>query len=167
MGNKKYITYLILGLGLGIIITNILHSAYPKVQLVEVNDDTIIERARELGMVPVKESIKIGKDTEEAKDKELEEVLEDVLEEIEEEIEDENVEEKIEIEIEIERGANLTGIATYLYEIGLIEDKDEFTKLVRANDLSSKIDYGDYKIKKGSSYSEIIKLLTGINPQSD
>ena len=167
MKSKKYITYLILGLGLGIIITNILYSAYPKVELVELNDDVIVERARELGMVPVKESIKLGKDIEDPEYKGSEEVEEEVikLEESEEVEKGEIINE--EIEIVIERGANLTEIAIYLYEIGVIENKDDFADVVRANNLSGKIDYGYYNIKKDSSNYEIIEILTGINPQND
>lgn len=159
MENKKYITYLILGLGIGIIITNILHSAYPKVELVDLNDDVIVERARELGMVPIKESIKIGKDIEE----EVEEIEE--VEEVEEIEEVELISE--EIEIVIEKGSSLTEVASYLYDIGLIENKDEFADMVRANKLSGKIDYGYYNINKASSNYEIIEILTGINPQND
>lgn len=160
MENKKYITYLILGLGIGIIITNILHSAYPKVELVDLNDDVIVERARELGMVPIKESIKIGKDIEEEVKEEVEEI-----EEIEEVQEDEII--NGEIEIIIEKGSSLTEISSYLQDIGLIENKEEFADIVRAHKLSGKIDYGYYTIKKASSNYEIIEILTGINPQSD
>ena len=163
MGNKKYIIYLILGLGLGIILTNIVHSAYPKKEFVELNDDMIIEKARELGMVPLKENIKIDKGIEDPRDKELEEVsnqLEEALLRLEksEEIETGKFEE--EVEVSIESGWNLTQVAEQLYLMDLIDDKDEFTKFVISENLSRKIITGKYKISYNSSYLEIINILT-------
>lgn len=161
MGNKKNIIYLILGLGLGIIITNIVHSAYPKKEFVELSDDTITEKARELGMVPLKENIIIDKSNEDSRDKELEEIskkLEEALIRLEksEEVETERLEE----EIVIESGWNLTKVAEQLYLMDLIDDQDEFTKFVIGENLSRKIITGKYKIKYGSSYLEIINILT-------
>lgn len=163
MESKTYITYLILGLGLGIIITNILYSAYPKVELVELNDDVIVKKARELGMVPLKKNIKIDKDAEDPKNKELEEVskkLEEALLELEksQEIETEKLEE--EKEIFIESGWNLTNVAKRLYDMGLIDDQDEFSKFVIGENLSRKIITGNYKIRNNSSNLEIISILT-------
>lgn len=157
MGYKKNITYLILGLGIGIIITNILHSAYPKLEVVELDDNTIIERARGLGMVPIKESIKIEK----------EELKEELSEETGvEEWKEEYIEDKIfeeEKEIIIESGSNLTTVAEQLYNMNLIDDKDEFSKFVHSQNLSRKIITGRYKIKENSSYSKIIHILTHKN----
>lgn len=176
MGNKKNIIYLILGLGLGIIITNILHSAYPKVEFTDLSENEIIERARDLGMVPIKESIKVEKEPGESKDQEVEKTLEKLEEALERLEKSEKIQEVIETEelreddigeekeVIIDSGSNLTEVATRLYEMDVIESKDEFIKLVRANNLSRKIVTGKYIIKKGSSHSEIIKLLTGANP---
>lgn len=171
MTNKKNIVYLILGLGLGIIITNILHSTYPKIKFVELNDNEIIERARDLGMVSIKESIKTGKETVETEADELEKIAEKLEKEVKELEESEKNETEAIIEEEIlvviESGMNLTQIASHLYDIDVIEDVEEFAKLVRQNGLSKKMSSGQYAIKKASSYSEIIKLLTGVNPQNN
>ena len=180
MISKKNIVYLILGLGLGIIITNILHSTYPKIEFLELDDNAIIERARDLGMVPIKEAIKVDKETVEPEDDKLEETAEEIkdkLEDLKESETEEIIEELAEVTTEgenleeilvvIESGMFLTQVSEVLYDNGLIEDEFEFSSLVRANDLSKKITAGKYKIKKASSYGEIIKLLTGVNPQTN
>lgn len=171
MGNKKNIIYLILGIGLGIIITNILHSAYPKVEFAELDENTIIERARDLGMVSIKESIKVEKGTGEIKDTELDktlEKLEEALKRLEnaEKTQIKELEENIEEEKEvvIKSGSNLVQVSRLLYDADLIDDMDEFIEFVVGENLSRKIITGRYKIKNNSSYSDIIHILTDRKP---
>lgn len=168
MINKKNIIYLIFGLGLGIIITNVLHSAYPKTEFVDLGENEIIERARDLGMVLLKESIELGEEAKEDKVDELEKTIKKLeeelneLEEIEvEEPEDENIPE--EKEVVISSGSNLTEVAKQLYDMDLIDDEEEFIKFVIRENLSRKIITGKYKINNNSSYSEIIYTLTDRN----
>lgn len=55
MSDKFKLPYLILGLGIGIIITNLLYSINPKVEYREYTEEEIVSLAKELGMVFVKE----------------------------------------------------------------------------------------------------------------
>ncbi len=153
MKGKNKIVYLILGIGIGIIVTNILNSAYPKIEYVELSEEKIIKEASELGMVKIKENIdtkktKIEKKNEENKDIEINE--EDPVE----------IGENISREIVIESGSNLTGVTKDLYEKKLIDDEEDFIYFVRDSGLEKKLNVGTYNIEDGSNYSEIIEKLT-------
>lgn len=152
MENKSKIRYLLLGLGIGIIITNILNSLYPRLEYIELSDEEVIERAKELGMVKVKENIKI---------------LEDPIEDNKSEDKIEAEEVIIEKEILIEKGTELTKVAKQLYAADLIDDEEEFIFYVRGKELSGKINYGSYNIRNNLDYSEIIKILTDRNYGKD
>lgn len=141
MEDKNKIIYLMLGLGIGIIIANILHSFYPKYQLIDLSDDQIIERATELGMVKLKESIKIKKEPVEEKEEEIAEEKEDEV-------------------LVVKSGSDLTTVAKQLYKLGLIVDEEEFIFYVRDEGLDRKIITGTYSIKYNTPYSEIIKIIT-------
>lgn len=161
MIKKTKIAFLTLGIGIGIIISSTLHSLYPKIKLIELEDEMIIERARELGMVNLKDSIKVDipKETpkETLKDESLEQIENDVSLAV-----DDELEEIEEIEIVVESGSILTEVATNLYDTKLIEDKDDFISFVRNKKLDKKIITGIYRIKYNSSYEEIIQILTNI-----
>lgn len=58
MKNTKNKPYIILGIGVGIILTTTIYSIFPKVEYSQMTDEMVIERAKELGMVGLKESIK-------------------------------------------------------------------------------------------------------------
>lgn len=148
MDGKHKIIYLILGIGIGIIITNILHSFYPRLEYIQLSDDIIIERARDLGMVNLKENIKIEKEIIDEK----EEILEKKVEEVKEEVK--------EVEIVVESGSGLTKVATQLHDADLIDNKEEFILLVKGKKLDKKIATGRFKVKSNNSYTEIIEILT-------
>ena len=149
MNKKIKLAYLILGIGIGMVFTNILYSFYPNIKYLELQDDAVIEKAKELGMVSLKESIDVENKKEDKK--------EDI---IEEKKEDEVIEPIIEIEIVVESGSNLTRVAKKLYNANLIEDIDEFIVFVKQKKLDKKIRTGRYKIESNSSYDDIIETLT-------
>ena len=154
MENKHKILYLLLGIGVGIIIANILHSAYPKIQYVELNESQIVERAKELGMVSLKESIKTEKETvEDTKDIEEDIGKIEELEEVEETIEVE------EMELVVQSGSSLTRVARQLYDLGLIESQEEFIIFVKDRKQDKKIITGKYKIRSDASYEDIIETI--------
>lgn len=157
MIKKTKIAFLTLGIGIGIIISSTLNSLYPKIKLIELEDEMIIERARELGMVNLKDSIKVDIPKETLKDESLEQIENDVSLAV-----DDELEEIEEIEIVVESGSILTEVATNLYDTKLIEDKDDFISFVRNKKLDKKIITGIYRIKYNSSYEEIIQILTNI-----
>jgi hypothetical protein len=152
MDKKSKIIYLILGLGMGIILTNTLYSFYPVVKYNDLSDDMIIERSRELGMVSLKESID-GLNKE--KEKEVTPVIQ---EEPPEEIPEEQ-----EIEVIIKSGENLKQIGRKLFSLGLIDEEEEFVQLAKDKKMSTKFIVGTYKIKTNTSYSTIIDILTRKN----
>lgn len=145
MNKRIKLAYLTLGIGIGMIFTNILYSFNPNIKYLDLEDEAIIEKAKELGMVNLKESI------------EVENIKEDP---IEEKKEDEVIEPIIETEIIVESGSNLTRVAKNLYDANLIKDVDEFVLFVKGKKLDKKIRTGRYKIKSNSSYDDIIEILT-------
>lgn len=161
MGDNNKIIYLILGLGIGIIMTNMLHSFYPKFEYVELSEEAIIERARDLGMIKLKESIKVEKDK---VDNEVNIEKDKVDKEVK--IEEEPVELKVR-EVIVEEGSGLTEVAKQLYNADLIDDMEKFILFVRGEKLDKKIIIGKHEIKPNSSYSEIIKMLTDRNYEKD
>ena len=99
MDKKAKINYLILGIGVGIILSSTIYSFFPKIRSVELNNDEIIQKARELGMVTLTESLNTGNYSEtEMNEEELnetgvneEEIIENESEDI---IEEETLEEE-------------------------------------------------------------------------
>lgn len=59
MEKRNKILYLIMGIGIGIVISSTLYSFFPVTKYVELSDDIIIEKAKALGMVSLKESLNI------------------------------------------------------------------------------------------------------------
>lgn len=149
MEKKSKIIYLILGLGIGIILTNILYSFYPIIKYTDLSDDMIIERARDLGMVSLKESIDINLEKEKA-----------IAPLVEEEIIEEEIPEETEVEIVIKSGENLTQIGRKLFELGVIDNEKEFIQLGKDKKLSTKFIVGTYKIKTNTDYDTIMDILT-------
>lgn len=154
MEKKLKLSYLILGIGIGIICTSALYSFFPKTKYIELSNDIIIEKARELGMVLLKESIQ-----EEPKEEEVEKI------EVIEEVTEENVEEPVDIELEkieiiVEGGSTLTEVATQLHNKGLIEDMNKFILYVRGKKLDKSIRTGKHEIEVNSSFDEIVEALT-------
>ena len=54
---KNKIYYLLLGIGLGIIITSSMNIVFNKAEKIEYTDEQIIEKAKSLGMISIKENI--------------------------------------------------------------------------------------------------------------
>lgn len=141
------ITYLVLGLGIGIIISSTFYSFYPRIKQVELSDDIIIQRAIELGMVSLKESINTDQIVKEKIELENEEVSKDELY----------------IKIKIEKGDILKDVAEKLFSLNLIDNKEEFILLAEDKMVDKLFAYGTYDIKMNTSYSTIIKILTKLD----
>lgn len=154
MLEKHKILYLILGIGMGIILTSTLYMIYPKIEYIHLSDDMIIERARDLGMVSLKENIKIEKKTDDNLEKN-DEV--DISDEPEIEVQPEP---EIEKEIRIEYGWSLTRVGLELYEKEVITNKEEFINYVKGKRLSTSIRVGTHTFKNNPSYDEIIEIIT-------
>ncbi|WP_352418447.1 hypothetical protein [Proteiniborus sp.] len=148
--NKMNKLFLILGIGIGLLVSSMLNIAYPKTKYISYTETQIIEKARELGMVSLKESI---------------------IEKEEKNLETSNktsndsdfVEDKRTIEFIINKGDNSEEIVDKLFKEGIIEDKEEFTKKVIDNDIQKKFKYGVYELETKMEYDFLIEVLTGKN----
>lgn len=170
MGKKAKIIYLILGIGIGFVISSTFYSFFPVTKYVELNDDIIIERARELGMVPLKESIDLenmeaneenvdNDNTSEPIDENQIDKIDDGQEEPYNDAEGNSHEDKL-IKLVVKKGEKLSDIANSLFELGLIDNVEEFKSFVRENGYGRLLHYGEFEIKENSSYSDILKILT-------
>lgn len=148
MKRSNKLLYLILGIGIGVIVSSTLYSIFPNVKYIELSDDIIMDKARELGMINLKESINLDISSKEENQIKKEVVPEKVLE---------NEEYVI---IEIEKGDTLEDVANKLFSSGLIDNKEEFILLAEDKTLDKKFNYGKFKLKYNTSYSTIIKILT-------
>lgn len=154
MKNIKII-YLILGLGIGIILSNILYSISPQIEYIDLSDEDIIIRAEELGYVSIKEKILLKEDKIERDDEDTQ-IKKYDKEAIEEE--KENLEEFIEVKI-IE-GDTLEDISQKLLELELIEDKEKFILTVEEEEMDKRFAYGTFKVSTNANHNQIIDLLT-------
>lgn len=148
MKKRTKLAYLVLGIGIGIIVSSTLYSILPNVKYIELSDDIIRKKARELGMINLKESINLDNSSKEKNQNKNEVATENVLEKDEYVI------------IEIEKGYTLEDVAKNLFKSGLIDNEEEFILLAEDKTLDKKFNYGKFKIKYNTSYSTIIKILT-------
>jgi len=179
MGKRQKITYLILGLGIGIVISSTFYSFFPVTKFVELSDDIIIEKARDLGMIKVKENIvdhidkeqldedifveKTDESVEDGEESELS--SEDMMIEKEEIEEIEEIEEKEDeyVDFYIRSGESSYNIARNLYNAGLIEDEKGFAILAQEEKVDKFLLTGRYKIKKSLDEKEVLRILTNRN----
>lgn len=167
--DKKNRKYMLLGLGVGIILTNVIYYHNPRIETEKLDDSQIIERARELGMVTMKESIKTENKVDEKKEFQLEPI--EGIEKIEgENDQDENpvpveedLEESKEIEedivLEVDPGDGLLEIAEKLKKNELIKDVNGFKSRVYGRKVSKKLQPGEFKLNKEMTFDEIIDKI--------
>lgn len=72
----------------------------------------------------------------------------------------EDVEEAEYVTIKIEKGNSSETIAQKLFDVGVIDDVEEFNKFIRDNSAEKKLDYGLLTLKKGDDYKSLLKILT-------
>jgi hypothetical protein len=157
LNNRYKLLYLILGIGIGIVLTNTIYIFNPKTKHIDYTDQEIIEKAREMGMVKIKDNIDTTKD--EISTNELKEDKIEVSIKTEEET-NKSDEKEEKIKFVINYGDTLMGIAKNLLDAGIIDDENEFIQLAKENKLNSKFRTGTYYIKPNTNYSDIMKMLT-------
>lgn len=150
--NKMIVFLVILGFGLGIIISSVINSVYPIVKYKEYSEQKIIEEAKKLGMIEKEEYEKLYK-----KIAENESVKEEVVENSEVA---RDVDEKY-LTIRINKDETSEMIVASLYEEGIIRDKKEFIEVIINKNVEKKLKYGVFKIKENQTYDEIIDILCG------
>lgn len=152
MFNKRRLPFLLLGIGIGIILTNIIYKFNPTIEYRENSEKEIIEQATDLGMVFIKENIEMPSEIEEDSKK---------LEEKEGKGEKEKVKNKsIGKQIVIEYGNTLEKVSKDLYELGIIDNREEFQKIAKDKGIDRKLRVGTYTISDDAEYETIIKILT-------
>ncbi|HHV46036.1 MAG TPA: endolytic transglycosylase MltG [Tissierellia bacterium] len=138
---KDRLSFLLLGLGIGIILTNFVYYMVPNVEYRDLTDEEIVERAKELGMVFIKDAIEVNS----SKDS--------VPTEAESE----------EIVFKIEKGETLEIISDNLYNAGLIDDKDRFINYAEEKGMARSFRTGTYYLTKGMDYETLLMTLTNKN----
>ena len=127
-----------MGLGIGIILTSTIYTLNPNVKYKEYTEEEIIAAATDLGMIFVKDSI----DT--SRDKDLKQ---------------EEKEEK-EIILVVEAGDNSEQVFDKLFQLGVILDKEDFSKYAKEKNVEKRIRIGTYKLDLNMDYDTIISILT-------
>ncbi len=65
------------------------------------------------------------------------------------------------VEFSVQTGQNSADVGANLYQVGLVEDARDFDRYLETHNYDNNIQNGTFSIKKGSSYEEIAKILTG------
>lgn len=140
MINKHKFLFILLGIGIGIVFTNIIYSMNPNIEYRELSEEEIIDKARELGMVFIKDNIDISKKKED--------------------IENTGEEEKTEeIEIVVEYGESLAEVSKKLFQAGLIDDIDSFIDFGKDIGIEKHLRVGTYMISPKVDYETLVKVL--------
>ena len=137
MKRNVYNFYILLGVGIRIIITSVFFLLNPKVQYKEYSNEEIMEKATELGMVTIKESLSTNN---------------------EKNIKEEEIQK--EMKFSIKSGQQLVEIANNLFESGIIEDKQEFIQFIEDKKMDKRLRPGDYVLNRNLSYTTIMKILS-------
>lgn len=172
MFSKHKLPFLLLGLGIGIILTNAIYTLNPPWEYRDYSNQEIIERAKELGMVFIKDSIDIAADKEEGNQDNKELISDTDNGDIEDESEnfasesEKDQEESLEFygELEevtfiIETGDTLTKVSRGLEKAGIIDDAESFLNYGKKKGVDKRLRVGVYKLTKGLDYDSIISIL--------
>jgi len=172
---KFYIKSLVLGIGIGIVITSVISMVYlagmdPSEAL---SKEEIVKLAEQYGMVhstavladspSLTEKEKVNSKVAEEKPEEVEEEkpkVEDVKPKIEKEKLEETEVEETEVSIRVVYGDSSTSVANKLFKAGLIENREAFIKKLVDSGLTKSIRVGEYSIKRGLDMKDIIDIIT-------
>ncbi|AEE96085.1 aminodeoxychorismate lyase [Mahella australiensis] len=138
---------LVLGMGIGIFITALLAIVWFDGQAVDdaLSDQQIMEKAKALGMIDPTEGSYKQSITADGK--------------THAETETGSSSQEGFVVLTVNKGMTVSDVAGILRDTGVISDDDTFIDEVRKADLITKLQPGIFKIKKGSTTDEIIRLL--------
>jgi hypothetical protein len=145
MFNKHRLSFVLLGIGIGIILTNTIYIFNPNIEYRDYSEEEIINLASDLGMVFIKDNIQPSHKNEESKN-------------IETSINEPKKYEKI--KFAIEKGDSLEKVSKGLFELGIIDNMDEFNKLAKEKNIQKKLRVGTYELSPSFDYETIIKVIT-------
>lgn len=147
--NKKLAIYLILiGVGIGIIIGTSINILNPTIVYMDYTDDEIRSKAKDLGMIDLKENI--AQNMEDIKKQEEQEEID----------REDSAYEDNTITFEIKKGEASGEIIDNLFQAQLITNKEEFKSLVVEKEAAKRFQYGIYEIEKNIDYDTLIEVLT-------
>lgn len=165
---RFHVKSILLGIGIGIIITSIISMIYLAGVNPESNisKETVMEMAKKYGMVESTEFVKID-DTKDAQkvDSKNNAGTKNNAQATDESAENAAPEQVKPAEAEtktvsIEAGDTSEAVASKLLKAGLINDKSAFIKELSNMGLSDEINIGEFKIKTGTDLNGIVKILT-------
>lgn len=135
---------IMLGIGIGLVLSSIVNI---NINQKALNDDFIKAEASKRGFIILNPGELIDKEKTNESMKHNEKI--------------ENNEQKDEeIKIEVLKGYTPYDTAELLLNSGLILDKNEFINRIKEKNRERKIQYGVFIIKKGTSYDDIIDIIT-------
>ena len=152
--NRKNMYFILLGIGVGMLITSLLNMVYPDVKYIQYTDEQIKQRAVELGMVSIKDVLSENEKEKEAVSNE------NNSNNIDERNEDKQKQESEIVSFVIRKGDTSEAIVDRLYQQGIIEDKEELMDIIIQKSAQSKFIYGKYDIEKGTDCESLIGILT-------
>lgn len=154
--NKTKLYYILLGIGIGTILSGALVISRPNVKYKQYTDEEIRELARNLGMISIKDSITI----EDKKDNNKTDESNDTKEQDTESNEDsQEGKEVTKVTFRINKGDSSEVIINNLFKEGIIDNKGEFREIIMLNKAEKNISYGIFELEKGMDYEELIKIL--------
>lgn len=142
---KKDIYLVALGVGLGLMVSGMTLKVFPVEKETAYTDEEIVEKAKALGMVGIKEHIE--KNREKAEEKSEKANLQNSMEETEK-------------TVEILEGDSNETISNKLYEAGIIKDKASFSDYIVEKNAQNDFKAGSYTIRSESGIDELLRLLT-------
>lgn len=169
MAKKFYIKNILLGIGIGIIIsssiTTTFYSSNTESSFQHLDDEVIIRRAKELGMsftyiLPIQNPKDEKEDMIDDLDQNSTENNGDKSETSPEGSSEKDTSEIFYVKVNIPQGYNSFQIASILEESGVLKDRSMFIKEVDRLRLSRRLNWGTYDINSNMSISDLIKLLT-------
>lgn len=150
--NKKQ---LILGIAIGIFVSSFVFFLSFKMseisnnlpvssneKTMEIDDDYIIDRATEMGMIFFDKVLFENKGGLIDDDGDIVVSSDDY------------------VYVTIPKNCSTEDVANILQREGLVEDKEEFVDFVVSENMATKLRYGEFLIPKNSSYEDLIELLT-------
>ncbi len=144
---KSNFIFIVLGIGIGIILTSIIFYFNPLIKYKEYTDEQIIKKAEELGMVFIKDNIDSEHEEIKPKEKDFDKKAK-------------SKKKNSVIKVEISAGDSSIDVAEKLLDLGIIEDKVEFVQFLMDKNMDKKLRPGTYELKPNLSYSTILKILS-------
>lgn len=177
--------YYLRGLGIGIIVTTLVLMVAFSGKKEKLSDQEIMQRAEQLGMVMTDEgqtetepeteqdvqNTEAGteenadENTENASEPETEPQTEAAAEPAAQEDTTGNVVGEVkqetsgEVAFTVKSGESSDTVAFNLYKAGLVDDATAFNRYMISKGYDSRLRTGDFKIRSGASYDEILKVL--------